>query len=95
MAKERLSMRKIKEVFRLHFEHQQSARQIAKSCNIARSTIQEYLHRAQLAEITWPLSPEMDDATLENRLFPPAPLISPEKRQMPPWSIFTKRGKMC
>lgn len=36
MAKERLSMRKIKEVLRLHFEHQRSARQIAKSCGIAR-----------------------------------------------------------
>ena len=47
MAKERLSMRKIKEVLRLYFEHQQSIRQIAQSCNIARSTVQEYLHRAQ------------------------------------------------
>jgi transposase len=77
-------MRKIKEVLRLHFEHQQSARQIAKSCDIARSTVQEYLHRAEQAEVTWPLSPEMDDTILENRLFPPAPLISPEKHQMPP-----------
>jgi response regulator of citrate/malate metabolism len=43
MAKERVSMRKINEVLRLHFEHQQSARQIAKSCDIARSTVKEYL----------------------------------------------------
>ena len=71
MAKERLSMRKIKEVLRLHFEHQQSARQIAKSCNIARSTVKEYLDRAQKAELIWPLPAEMDDATLENLLFPP------------------------
>ena len=93
MAKERLSMRKIKEVLRLHFEHQQSIRQIAKSCNIARSTIQEYLHRAEQAEVTWPLPPEMDDATLENRLFPPAPLISPEKRQMPPMEYLHQERK--
>ena len=83
MAKERLSMRKIKEVLRLRFEHQQSIRQIAQSCNIARSTVQEYLHRAEQAGITWPLPAEMDDAALENRLFPPLALISPEKRQMP------------
>ena len=76
-------MRKIKEVLRLRFEHQQSARQIAKSCNIARSTVKEYLDRSQKAGITWPLSEEWNDATLENRLFPPVPLIPPEKRQMP------------
>jgi transposase len=76
-------MRKIKEVLRLRFDHQQSARQIAKSCGIARSTVKEYLDRAQKAAIPWPLPPEWDDATLENRLFPPIPLISPEKRQMP------------
>lgn len=83
MAKERLSMRKIKEVLRLYFEHQQSIRQIAKSCTIARSTVQEYLHRAEQAGVTWPLPEEMDDAALENRLFPPQALIPQEKRQMP------------
>jgi transposase len=86
-------MRKIKEVLRLHFEHQQSARQIAKSCDIARSTVQEYLHRAEQAKVTWPLSPEMDDATLENQLFPPTPLISSEKRQMPPMEYLHQERK--
>ena len=86
-------MRKIKEVLRLHFEHQQSARQIAKSCNIARSTVKEYLHRAEQAKVTWPLRPEMDDATLENQLFPPAPLISSEKRQMPPMEYLHRERK--
>jgi len=93
MAKERLSMRKIKEVLRLHFEHQQSARQIAKSAAIARSTVQEYLHRAEQAKVTWPLPSEMDDATLENQLFPPAPLIPSEKRQMPPMEYLHRERK--
>jgi len=86
-------MRKIKEVLRLHFEYQQSARQIAKSCDIARSTVKEYLHRAEQAKLTWPLSPEMDDATLENQLFPPAPLISSEKRQMPSMEYLHRERK--
>lgn len=86
-------MRKIKEVLRLYFEHQQSARQIAKSCAIARSTVKEYLHRAEQAKLTWPLSPEMDDAALENQLFPPAPLISSEKRQMPPMEYLHRERK--
>jgi len=44
-------MRKIKEVLRLHFEHQQSARLIAHSCDIARSTVKEYLDRVQKADV--------------------------------------------
>lgn len=93
MAKERLSMRKIKEVLRLYFEHQQSIRQIAQSCNIARSTVPEYLHRAEQAGVTWPLPEEMDDATLENRLFPPQALIPQEKRQMPPMGYLHQERK--
>jgi hypothetical protein len=87
MAKERLYTRKIKEVLRLRFEHQQSAGQIAKSCGIARSTVKEYLHWAQQAALPWPLPAEMDDAALENWLFPPVTLISAEKRQMPPMDL--------
>jgi transposase len=86
-------MRKIKEVLRLRFEHQQSARQIAKSCGIARSTVKEYLDRIQKAGIPWPLPAEWDDAALENRLFPPASLIPPEKRQMPPMEYLHQERK--
>ena len=93
MAKERLSMRKIKEVLRLYFEHQQPIRQIAPSCNIARSTVADYLYRAEQAGITWPLPPEMDDAALENRLFPPQVPIPPEKRQMPPMEYLHQERK--
>jgi transposase len=86
-------MRKIKEVLRLHFDHQQSARQIAKSCDIARSTVKEYLDRIQKAEIPWPLPPEWNDAALENRLFPPVVLIPPEKRQMPSMEYLHQERK--
>jgi DNA-directed RNA polymerase specialized sigma24 family protein len=45
MAARRLSMRKIKEVLRLHFEKGLSAREIARSLDIRRGTIRNYLHR--------------------------------------------------
>jgi len=48
-------MRKIKEVLRLKFENHLSVRQIAKSCSIGKSTVQEYFDRAQTANLTWPL----------------------------------------
>jgi transposase len=86
-------MRKIKEVLRLHFEHQQSARQIAQSCNIARSTVKDYLDRAQKAGLPWPLPAELDDAGLENILFPPAFHTPQEKRQMPPMEYLHRERK--
>jgi response regulator of citrate/malate metabolism len=39
-------MRKIREVLRLKFQYAYSNKQIAQSCNIARSTVREYLDRA-------------------------------------------------
>jgi transposase len=93
MAKERLSMRKIKEVLRLHFEHQQSARQIAKSCDISRSAVKEYLVRVQKAGLSWPLPPPLDDAALEDLLFPQTQPIHPERRQMPAMDYLHQERK--
>jgi transposase len=46
MAKPRLSMRKIKEVLRLSYQCGLSARQVALSANVSRSTVKDYLVRA-------------------------------------------------
>ena len=60
-----------------------SNKQIAKSCNIARSTIREYLERAQCAGLTWPLPSDLDDGRLEALLFSIPPTALPEKRGLP------------
>jgi hypothetical protein len=70
MAAARLSMRTIKEILRLKWEHHLSKKQIAVSCNIARSTITDYLRRAEQAGLTWPLPEDLDDAR-EDREIPP------------------------
>jgi DNA-binding transcriptional regulator LsrR (DeoR family) len=67
MAGRRLSMRKIKEVLRLKWQHGHSKKQIAQSCKIARSTVKDYLSRAQKAGLNWPLDPALDDGDLETR----------------------------
>ena len=77
-------MRKIREVLRLKWITGASARQIAKSCNIARSTVKEYLKRAQDAGLTWPMACELDDATLEDLLYPKSPSPSINRAPMPP-----------
>lgn len=68
MSKERLSMRKLTEVLRLKAAGL-SARQIARSCDVARSTVAGYLERMKAVGLNWPLPPELKEEDLERRLF--------------------------
>jgi transposase len=78
-------MRKIEEVLRLHFECGRSNRQIAAAVSIARSTVSDYLRRAQATEIRWPLPLGMTELALEAQLFPALP-ASTVKRPAPNWA---------
>lgn len=71
MPKERLSMRKIREILRLKYELGRSNREIARSCDIGRSTVSDYLQRARMSGLTWPLPDDQTDSFLERALFPP------------------------
>ena len=48
-----------------------SIKQVAQSCNIARSTVREYVVRAENAGLSWPPASDLDDSRLEALLFPP------------------------
>ena len=48
-------MRKIKDVLRLHAAGR-SARQIGPSVGVGRSTVADYLRRAEVAGLSWPLT---------------------------------------
>jgi transposase len=63
-------MRKIREVLRLHHESQLSKRQIARSCQISRATVNEYLRRAVRAGVSWPIPEDQEEVALERQLFP-------------------------
>ena len=90
MAAERLSMRTIKEVLRLKWELKLTNQQISQSCNIARSTIREYLERALNAGLSWPLVPDLDDGQLETILFPLSPSPLSEQRSLPAMEYIHK-----
>lgn len=62
-------MRRTKEVLRLRYELGLGQRQIARSCSIGRSTVYEYLKRAEAAGLRWPLPEGWDDSRLEEALF--------------------------
>jgi len=91
----RLSVRKIREVLRLKFDGGQTNRRIARSCHISRPSVTDYLLRFEEAGLTWPAAATLDDATLERKLFPPAPLASTVQRAVPDWSHVHRelRGK--
>ena len=72
MPTERLSMRKIRELLRLKYEAKLSTRTIAQAVGISKGAVSDYLNRAKVAEVSWPLPDGLGDAELERRLFPPA-----------------------
>ena len=80
-------MRKIKEVLRLRWEAGLSQREIGLSCRLGRSTVRDYLLRAEAAGLSWPLPEEMDEEELERLLFPPtAPSVV--RRPLPQWPVI-------
>ena len=79
-------MRKIREVLRLKFEHNLSERKIAKSCNISRSTVKDYLTRFSVSGLAWPLPATLDEPSLEQSLFPAKSGESRKRQPMPDWS---------
>jgi transposase len=85
MSQERLTLRKIKEVLRLKWECQISERAIARSCRISRSTVSEYIKRAEAAGLKWPISEEITDNQLYEQLFPRTIQLNPKAAYMPDW----------
>jgi len=65
----RLPMRKIREVLRLRADGM-SVRQMALCLSLGRATISDYLRRADVAALSWPLGDALDDGDLDRLLFP-------------------------
>jgi transposase len=76
-------MRKIRDVLRLSWEKDLSPRKIAKSCSVARTTVQDYLKRAEESGLSWAEASALDDTALERRLYPPRNPESGVPKPMP------------
>ncbi|MGH9280842.1 MAG: IS21 family transposase [Acidimicrobiales bacterium] len=77
-------MRKITEVLRLRAAGMNS-RDIAASVGAGKTTVYEYLARAEAAGVGWPLPEGMDEAALDARLFPPPTGELAARRPVPQW----------
>ena len=67
----RLLMRQIREILRYHFDHGLSREAIAHALGIAKGSVTNVFQRYQAAGLCWPLAPDVSDADLEARLYPP------------------------
>ena len=80
-------MRQVREVLRLKYLCGQSGHRIAAAIGISRYTVAEYLRRAAVVGITWPVPPELDDTALERKLFtPPGAMAAETMRPQPDWA---------
>jgi transposase len=85
MPQDRLTMRKIREILRLKWECQLSERVIARSCCISRSTVAEYVRRAEAAGLKWPLPEDQSDTQLYELLYPKTQPPTPKATSLPDW----------
>jgi hypothetical protein len=93
VPEKRSAMARIREVLRLHFEAQLKERQIAKIWSVGKGTVRRFLKRVAAASLSWPLPTNLEDATLEQRLFPPPPPAAPGSRPQPDFTTIHKELK--
>ena len=72
-------MRQVREVLRLKYVCGYSGHQIAAMVDVSRYTVAEYLRRAGVVGITWPVPAELDDVALERKLFTPPFTAEPSR----------------
>jgi transposase len=85
-------MRKINEILRLRAQGM-SVADIATSTGTGRTTVYEYLARAESAGVSWPLPDDVDEETLEQRLFPPPSAELAARRPVPDWRVVHRELK--
>lgn len=71
MPTEKLSMRKIKEVLRLHYVDHISNREIAKRLKIGAASVSRCLTRAKAAKLSWPITDTWTEDMIYAALYPP------------------------
>ena len=60
---------------------------------MGRNTVAEYLRRAEVAGLSWPLPEGLDEAALERRLFPPPPPSKGRQIPEPDWAAVHRELK--
>jgi hypothetical protein len=85
MPREKISMRKIREIVRLGIGHGLSQRDVAQSTGVSKTVVQGLLKRAEGHGLTWERAKEMNDPDIVALLYPP---VAPKELQKvePDWA---------
>jgi transposase len=67
-------------------EHKLSVRQVSKATGVGKTSVGEFVARAKVIGITWPIPPEISDAELEAQLFTPTSFHQGPTRPVPDWA---------
>lgn len=73
------SMRTVREILRLHYEHGLSSRAIARACSVSPTTVGDHIERAMRSGQQWQDLSALDDSSLKTALFPDADAPVPRK----------------
>lgn len=76
-----VSMQKIKEILRLHFDAKLSQHQIAASLQISSGVVNKYLSLARAAQVCWPLPSDVDESKLRAILKPHQKTVIPSRHE--------------
>jgi transposase len=90
MARTKLTMRQIQEILRLKHQNQLSIREIARSCGLAASTVGDYLKRAEVAAISWPLPEGQSEKELLQLLIATSAAEKAGDPSLPDWPYIHK-----
>ena len=88
MPKERVTMRKVREILRLAWSCGQSRTAAARSCGVSKTTVTDTIRRALAAKLSWPLPCYLTDDVLEDLLYPPRNLSPNASRAQPDWKYL-------
>ncbi len=86
------SMRTVREVLRLHFEHGLSQRAIARSCAASPTTVGGYIERAGKTGQDWAALSVLDDSSLKTILYSDGS-APPSRKSMPDFSFLRNEMK--
>lgn len=86
MPRERVAMRKIREILRLVWSCGQSRRAVARAVGAGKATVDDTVSRAFAAGLSWPLV--LDDEALEALLYPSAVRPANRKPVLPDWQML-------
>src|SRR5271165_3917394 len=85
MPAERVSMKKIRDVLRLTHAMGMSLRLVGEATGIGKTAVGDYVRRAAIAGIRWPIPEEISETDLERLLFPPTDAALSATRAEPDW----------